>query len=51
MDGSMVSKVYYEEKNIDKIKKYCLMDVITLARVYQKYTNQLMVNDKDIVYV
>lgn len=51
MDGSMVSKVYYEEKNIDKIKKYCLKDVVTLARVYQKYTNQPMLIDKDIVYV
>lgn len=51
MDGSMVAKVYYEEKNINKIAKYCLKDVITLARVYQKYTNQPMLTDKQIVYV
>lgn len=50
MDGSMVAKTYYEDKNIDKINRYCLKDVITLARVYQKYTNQPMINDKDIVY-
>lgn len=50
MDGSLVAKVYYEEKNIEKIKKYCLKDVVTLARVYQKYTNLPVINDKDIVY-
>lgn len=51
MDGSMVAEVYHEEKNIDKIKKYCLKDVITLARVYQKYTNVPMVQDKEVVFV
>jgi uncharacterized protein YprB with RNaseH-like and TPR domain len=50
MDGSMVAKVYHEEKNIDKIKNYCLKDVITLARIYIKYTGQLPPEEKDIVY-
>jgi len=50
MDGSMVSKVYHEDDNIEKIKKYCLKDVVTLARVYQKYTNQTMLTEKDIVF-
>ncbi|HWY09673.1 MAG TPA: 3'-5' exonuclease [Bacteroidia bacterium] len=50
MDGSLVSKVYHEEKNIDKIKKYCLKDVITLARIYIKYTGQKAPEDNDIVY-
>lgn len=50
MDGSMVAKVYYEDKNLDKIKKYCLKDVVTLARVYQRYNNLPMVSDKDLVF-
>ncbi len=50
MDGSMVAKVYHEEKNSDKIKKYCLKDVITLARIYIKYTGQKAPEDNDIVY-
>lgn len=50
MDGSMVAKVYYEDNNLDKIKKYCLKDVVTLARVYQRYNNLPMVNDKDLVF-
>jgi 3'-5' exonuclease len=50
IDGSMVGKVYHEEKNIDKIKNYCLKDVVTLARVYSKYTGQKAVEDADIIY-
>ena len=36
IDGSMVAKIYYEEKNIDKIAQYCLKDVETLIQVYKK---------------
>jgi 3'-5' exonuclease len=49
MDGSQVSKVYYEEKNLEKIKSYCVKDVVTLARVYQRYTGSVPVSDQDIV--
>jgi uncharacterized protein YprB with RNaseH-like and TPR domain len=50
LDGSMVGKVYHEEKNIDKIRTYCLKDVVTLSRVYSKYTGQKTVEEHDIVY-
>jgi predicted PolB exonuclease-like 3'-5' exonuclease len=50
MDGSMVSKVYYEEKDIEKIKTYCLKDVVTLARVYQRLTGQEPVKDEDVIF-
>jgi uncharacterized protein YprB with RNaseH-like and TPR domain len=50
IDGSMVGKVYHEEKNMDKIKAYCLKDVVTLARVYSKYSGQKTVEEKDIIY-
>lgn len=49
MDGSQVSKVYYEEKNLEKIKEYCIKDVVTLARVYQRYSGSEPVQDADIV--
>lgn len=49
MDGSMVSKVYYEENNLEKIKTYCLKDVITLARVYQSFSGHTNLTDEDIV--
>lgn len=34
MDGSMVGKMYWEEKNTGRIARYCLQDVLTTARVY-----------------
>lgn len=51
MDGSQVSKVYYEEKNPDKIISYCLKDVVTLARVYQRLMGHGHLSDEHIVYV
>lgn len=51
MDGSMVSKVYYEEKNLEKINTYCLKDVITLARVYGRFVGAPELNEENIVYL
>lgn len=34
MDGSMVRSVYYEEKDMDRIIKYCELDVVTTAQVF-----------------
>ncbi len=36
MDGSMVSKVYYEEDDIEKITHYCKQDVLVTANLYLK---------------
>jgi len=51
MDGSMVSKVYYEEKNLKKINTYCMKDVITLARVYSRFVNADELKEEHIVYL
>ncbi|MDO5509210.1 MAG: 3'-5' exonuclease [Weeksellaceae bacterium] len=34
IDGSMVAKVYYEDKDLIRIQKYCELDVITTAKVF-----------------
>jgi len=36
MDGSQVNRVYHIEKNLAKIKDYCLRDVVVLAELYLK---------------
>lgn len=36
IDGSKVGHVYYVEKNLEKIKDYCLRDVVVLAQLYLK---------------
>ncbi len=37
IDGSIVSTVYYTEKNIEKIKIYCEKDLLTLAQVFRRF--------------
>ncbi|HOX81744.1 MAG TPA: 3'-5' exonuclease [Chryseolinea sp.] len=36
MDGSQVNAVYYRDKNLPKIKDYCVRDVEVLAQLYLK---------------
>ncbi len=36
MDGSQVNKVYYEEKDLEKITNYCVSDVVVLAQLFLK---------------
>ncbi|HEX5172485.1 MAG TPA: 3'-5' exonuclease [Cyclobacteriaceae bacterium] len=36
MDGSQVNRVYYEEKDLEKITDYCVSDVVVLARLFLK---------------
>lgn len=34
MDGSMVGEVYWKERDLSRIARYCLQDVLTTARVF-----------------
>lgn len=34
IDGSMVSRVFWEEKDNERIAKYCMQDVLTTAKVF-----------------
>jgi DNA polymerase elongation subunit (family B) len=36
IDGSQVNTVYYQEKNLTKIKDYCVRDVVVLAQLFLK---------------
>lgn len=40
IDGSMVAKVYYEEKNLDRIVTYCQKDVVTLAHIFLRFMGE-----------
>lgn len=50
MDGSLVGKTFYEDKDLEKIEKYCKKDVITLARVYSRFAGLGNLNDDDIIF-
>jgi 3'-5' exonuclease len=51
MDGSMVGKTFYEDNDLPKIENYCKKDVITLARVYNRFVGAGPLHDEDIVFV
>ena len=36
IDGSQVADVYYKEKDVDRIAKYCEKDVVATAKIYCK---------------
>jgi len=48
IDGSMVADVYYKEKNLERIVKYCEKDVLTVAQLFLRYRNQPMIAEKNI---
>ena len=51
IDGSQIAEVYYEEKNIERIKTYCLKDVITLIRIYQCLKGLPPIKDEGVLFV
>lgn len=50
MDGSLVNAVYHQEKNIEKIKDYCMRDVVVLTQLYLKMKGLSFVNENNISY-
>jgi 3'-5' exonuclease len=51
MDGSMVNHVYYEEKDLRKIAKYCMMDVVVTVQVYRKMKLLELIPEENIQLV
>lgn len=49
MDGSQINSVYYKENNLEKIKTYCLKDVVVMAQLYLKMKGLNLVEDKNII--
>jgi len=43
IDGSVVADIYYEEGNLDRIRKYCEKDVLTLCNVFRKLRQEDLV--------
>ena len=47
----MVRKVYYEDKDLDRIIKYCEQDVITVAQIILRLRNEELLAEGEVVYV
>ena len=51
IDGSEVRNVYYNEKNIDRIAKYCERDVVAVAQIFLRMRNEPILNDTEVFSV
>ena len=49
IDGSEVAKVYYEEKNLDRIVTYCEKDTIAVAQLLLRFNNEELLEEFQIV--
>ena len=45
IDGSQVAKVYYEDKDLERIIIYCEKDVIATIQLFRKYKGQDIINN------
>lgn len=50
IDGSDVARVYWEEKNIERIVTYCQKDVLTVAQLVLRFMGEEKIGEKNIVY-
>lgn len=48
LDGSMVKEVYYKEKDLDRIIRYCELDVITTAQIFLRLRNDNLLEEEEI---
>ncbi|SFN12021.1 hypothetical protein SAMN05421741_101191 [Paenimyroides ummariense] len=51
IDGSEVRNVYYNEKNIERIAKYCERDVVAVAQIFLRMRNETILNESEIFSV
>ena len=50
MDGSDVARVYWEEKDLERIATYCQKDVITVAQLLSRFKGESLIEEENIVY-
>ncbi len=51
IDGSQVSRVYWEEKDLERIKTYCQKDTLTVAQLLLKYKGKDLIKEENIEFV
>ncbi|MFK5959608.1 MAG: 3'-5' exonuclease, partial [Lutibacter sp.] len=51
INGSEVAAVFYKEKNIERIVKYCEKDTIAVAQLLLRFNNEPLIKDINIISV
>lgn len=50
IDGSQVASVYYKEKKLELIKKYCQKDTLTVAQLLLSYKGEELIKEENIEF-
>jgi uncharacterized protein YprB with RNaseH-like and TPR domain len=50
IDGSMVGKVYWQDKDLERIREYCQKDVLAIAQLMRRYLNQPLIKEENIIF-
>lgn len=50
ISGADVARVYYEEKDLQRIVKYCQKDVVALIQLFLRMRNEKLVDEDEIHY-
>jgi predicted PolB exonuclease-like 3'-5' exonuclease len=48
MDGSQVAKVFYQDKDLDRIIQYCEKDVVATIQLFRKYQGDPLIDEEFI---
>jgi len=50
IDESQVAAMYYKEKDLPRIVRYCEQDVSALALLFQRMNNEEFVKDDEVIF-
>ena len=50
IDGSQVYKVYWQDKDLQRIAKYCQNDVIAVAQIFMKFSSRELIKEENIIF-
>ncbi|MFN5884798.1 MAG: 3'-5' exonuclease [Bacteroidota bacterium] len=50
IDGSMVWKVYWQDKNLERIATYCQKDVVTVAQLLLRFRGEKLLAESDVIF-
>jgi len=51
MDGSIVWSVYWVDKDIERIKNYCMRDVVTVAQLLLRFKSMELLKEENISFI
>ncbi len=51
IDGSQVAQVFYKDKDLDRIAKYCENDTLAVAQVYLRLMNLKILKNEQVIRV